>query len=88
MSSGDGGLREVSPVAPGCGLVVEGAGLQAPVQDADEPVRQPPEGIVVLDSLGALLWCGTGPDSRDAREQWSLMDIVPMVREHFGVSPG
>jgi hypothetical protein len=38
------------------------------------------------DSLGALLWCGTGPDARDAREQWCLQDIVPMIREHFGVS--
>ena len=38
------------------------------------------------DSLGALMWCGTGPDSRDAREQWSLLDVAPMVREHFGVS--
>ena len=38
------------------------------------------------DSLGALLWCGTGPDSRDHREQWALQDIVPMVRRHFGVS--
>jgi hypothetical protein len=37
------------------------------------------------DSLGALLWCGTGPPSRTAHEQWSLRDIVPMVREHFGV---
>ena len=37
------------------------------------------------DSLGALLWCGTGPDSRDAREQWSLRDVAPMVREHFGL---
>jgi len=37
------------------------------------------------DSLGALLWCGTGPDSRDTREQWSLLDIAPMVREHFGL---
>ena len=37
------------------------------------------------DSLGALLWCGTGPDSADARAQWSLRDVVPMVREHFGV---
>jgi hypothetical protein len=37
------------------------------------------------DSLGALLWCGTGPSSRDVREQWSLRDIVPLVREHFGV---
>jgi predicted AlkP superfamily pyrophosphatase or phosphodiesterase len=37
------------------------------------------------DSLGALLWCGTGPDSRAAREQWSLRDVAPMVREHFGL---
>jgi hypothetical protein len=36
------------------------------------------------DSLGALLWCGTGPP-REAREQWSLRDIAPMVSEHFGV---
>lgn len=35
------------------------------------------------DSLGALLWCGTGPDSRDAREQWSLRDVTPMIRSHF-----
>jgi hypothetical protein len=38
------------------------------------------------DSLGALLWCGTGPDSADVRDQWSLRDVVPMVREHFGVA--
>jgi hypothetical protein len=38
------------------------------------------------DSLGSLLWCGTGPGSADAREQWSLRDVVPMVCEHFGVS--
>jgi hypothetical protein len=37
------------------------------------------------DSLGALMWCGTGPSSREVREQWSLRDIVPIVREHFGV---
>jgi hypothetical protein len=37
------------------------------------------------DSLGALLWCGAGPDSRAAREQWSLRDITPMVRDHFGL---
>jgi hypothetical protein len=35
------------------------------------------------DSLGALLWCGTGPASRDAREQWSLRDVTPMIRSHF-----
>ena len=39
------------------------------------------------DSLGALLWCGTGPDSREAREQWSLRDIAPMIRDHFGAAP-
>ncbi len=36
------------------------------------------------DSLGALLWCGTGPDSSAAREQWSLRDVAVMVRDHFG----
>jgi hypothetical protein len=37
------------------------------------------------DSLGALMWCGTGPDSRESRELWSLRDITPMVWEHFGL---
>ena len=37
------------------------------------------------DSHGSLLWCGTGPDA-GARAQWSLRDVVPMVREHFGVT--
>jgi hypothetical protein len=37
------------------------------------------------DSLGALLWCGTGPASREHREQWSLRDVAPMVRAHFGL---
>jgi hypothetical protein len=36
------------------------------------------------DSLGALLWCGTGPAARAAREQWSLRDVTPMIRDHFG----
>ncbi len=40
------------------------------------------------DSLGALMWCGTGPDSREDREQWSLRDVAPMIREHFGVAWG
>ena len=40
------------------------------------------------DSLGALLWCGTGPDSRRAAAQWSLRDIAGIVREHFGLAPG
>jgi hypothetical protein len=38
------------------------------------------------DSVGALLWCGTGPNTRTVREQWSLADVVPLVREHFGVT--
>lgn len=39
------------------------------------------------DSLGALLWCGIDPDrSRDAREQWTLQDVLPMVTEHFGLA--
>lgn len=38
------------------------------------------------DSLGALLWCGTGPDDRTAHEQWSLRDVTPMVREHFDIA--
>jgi hypothetical protein len=38
------------------------------------------------DSLGALLWCGTGPGSRAVKQQWSLQDVAPMVREHFGIS--
>jgi hypothetical protein len=37
------------------------------------------------DSLGGLIWCGTGPDA-DSREQWTLRDVVPMILEHFGVS--
>jgi hypothetical protein len=36
------------------------------------------------DSNAALLWSGTGP-AKDAREQWALRDITPMVLEHFGV---
>ena len=35
------------------------------------------------DSLGALLWCGTGPDTRAANPQWSLRDVAPMIREHY-----
>jgi len=36
------------------------------------------------DSLGSLIWCGTGPLA-DSREQWALRDVVPMICEHFGV---
>ncbi|MGI8513482.1 MAG: alkaline phosphatase family protein [Solirubrobacteraceae bacterium] len=37
------------------------------------------------DSLGPLIWTGTGPADRDARAQWTLRDVAPMVREHFGL---
>jgi hypothetical protein len=39
------------------------------------------------DSEAALLWCGTGPDTRGAKAQWSLRDVVPMIQEHFGAEP-
>jgi hypothetical protein len=39
-----------------------------------------------VDSLGSLLWCGTGPDSEEARDQWTLEDIVPLLLDHFGVA--
>jgi hypothetical protein len=55
VSSRDVRLREVLPVGPGGCLVVGGAGLEASVQDADEPVRQPAERVVVLDPAGAEL---------------------------------
>jgi hypothetical protein len=40
------------------------------------------------DSLGSLIWCGTGPESPDVREQWTLRDVAPMVLAHFGVGAG
>jgi hypothetical protein len=38
------------------------------------------------DSLGPLMWCGCGPDDRDAKGQWTLRDVLPIVLDHFGVS--
>ncbi len=40
------------------------------------------------DSLGALMWCGTGPGSRRERDLWSLQDVTPLIREHFGLGSG
>jgi predicted AlkP superfamily pyrophosphatase or phosphodiesterase len=37
------------------------------------------------DSLCPLLWCGTGPATPEARAQWSVRDVEPMVRAHFGL---
>jgi hypothetical protein len=40
------------------------------------------------DSLGVLMWCGTGPETRAAKDRWSLLDVAPMVRDHFGLDSG
>src|SRR5215469_7659906 len=69
MSSGGVRLRDVLPVAPGDGLVVAGAGLEAAVQDADQAAGQSPQGLVVLASPGALgvvEGAGTGRDPERA----------------------
>ena len=41
--------------------------------------------LLAGDSLGPLLFVGCGPDSADARRQWTLRDVAPVVREHFGL---
>jgi hypothetical protein len=51
VSSGEGVLA----VGPGGGFVVEGSGFKAAVQDADETVGEPPQGVVVTVSGGSLL---------------------------------
>jgi len=38
------------------------------------------------DSLGPLLFVGCGPESAGEREQWTLRDVAPAIREHFGVA--
>jgi hypothetical protein len=40
------------------------------------------------DSLGPLLFVGCGPGSAAEKEQWTLRDVAPVVREHFGVARG
>ena len=39
------------------------------------------------DSLAALVCSGTGPAAGEERMQWSIRDVTPMVRTHFGVDP-
>jgi hypothetical protein len=41
--------------------------------------------LLAGDSLGSLLFVGCGPESVDEREQWTLRDVAPVVRKHFGV---
>ncbi len=38
------------------------------------------------DSLGPLLFVGCGPESADAKEQWTLRDVAPAVLDYFGVA--
>jgi hypothetical protein len=40
------------------------------------------------DSLGPLLFVGCGPESAAEREQWTLRDVAPAVRAHFGLDDG
>jgi hypothetical protein len=39
------------------------------------------------DSLGALIFCGTGPDAREERAQWAIRDVAPVVAQHFDLGP-
>src|SRR5450432_499824 len=54
MSSCDVRLRDIFPLQPGGCLVVGGAGFEAAVQDADEPVGEFAQGGVVLGAAGAF----------------------------------
>ncbi len=38
------------------------------------------------DSLGALIFSGTGPADRHEREQWAIRDVAEFVTGHFGVA--
>lgn len=40
------------------------------------------------DSLGPLLFVGCGPESAAEKEQWTLRDVAPIVRAHFGLERG
>jgi hypothetical protein len=38
------------------------------------------------DSLGVLLFAGTGPRRKEAPELWRIRDVTPMALEHFSVA--
>jgi hypothetical protein len=38
------------------------------------------------DSLGVLLFAGTGPRKEDAPELWRIRDVTPMAMDHFSVA--
>jgi len=92
VSSRYGRLREVLPVGPGGFLVVEGAGLQASVQDADEPVRQPAQRVVVLDAAGAELvvkgaGAGRCPQGRECLRVEPIDRLDEEVRQRAKADP-
>ena len=37
-----------------------------------------------IDSLGALAYCGVSPPGGAGPGAWSITDVAPMVRAHFG----
>ena len=37
-----------------------------------------------VDSLGALLFCGVEAPPATTAGTWSIADVAPMVRAHFG----
>jgi hypothetical protein len=38
------------------------------------------------DSLGALAFCGVAPPDEDRLRRWSIADVAPMIRAHFGAA--
>jgi predicted AlkP superfamily pyrophosphatase or phosphodiesterase len=38
------------------------------------------------DSLGVLLFAGTGPSKKDAPDTWRIRDVTPMSLDHFSVA--
>jgi hypothetical protein len=42
--------------------------------------------LLAGDSLGPLVLCGLEPGVEEARQQWALRDIAPLVLGHFGVN--
>jgi hypothetical protein len=38
------------------------------------------------DSLGVLLFAGTGPPKKDAPDLWRIRDVTPMALDHFSVA--
>ena len=75
-------LQQAFP--PGKVLLATPGGMAATLEALEATVGPGRLGLVhANDSLGSLLWCGTGP-AADSKEQWALRDITPMALQHFG----